>query len=262
MSLRMHKDSVILTDSNFRWHGYMQQQGLRCDRDEYPPIAFWQGQDIHSQYVRMVPGAQNRAAGAALFGLNVCNYEVRKGVSYAPVVTRNPRLDQVVRGPGRETSIYTAEVTTTLATLSIRFNAYPNQPDFGLTANPCWPSTLVDDPGFALLISDPWYSAHSNAQRRQTARLYSNPPPLAFTQNNPPRAGYQKRIPGPLDVNLISGGVGGTPPNGPSVPRVNNAEPTAADPFSAPTGASTAATVGGGGLSALAIMKPTGRSNE
>ncbi|KAI4094078.1 MAG: hypothetical protein L6R37_007315 [Teloschistes peruensis] len=92
---------------------------------------------------------------------------------------------------GRATEIWTAEVTTTLSTLRIEFPNYPNQPDDGLTANPCWPSTLINDPGFALLTDDPWYI--HNPQYAQNIHLYPNPPPPAYTQNNPPRPGYQKR---------------------------------------------------------------------
>ncbi|GJC97768.1 hypothetical protein ColKHC_06594 [Colletotrichum higginsianum] len=40
--------------------------------------------------------------------------------------------------------------------LSIQFANMGNMPpDFGITANPCWPRTLVNDPGFALLKDDP-----------------------------------------------------------------------------------------------------------
>lgn len=232
----------------------MQQPGLDCERDEYPAIAFWQDQDIHSQYVRMVPRTQNGPAGRSLFGLNVCHYD---GNGIPPASTRNAQYDRLVHGPDRDTEVSTADVTLTLATVLIRFDAYPNQPDFGLTANPCWPSTLVDDPGFALLNSDPWYSAQSNAQRHQTADIYSNPPPLAVTQNKPPRAGYDKRGLEVLDPNLISNEAGSAPPKGLSIPRANEVETTAADTAGA---ASTAAMVGGGVGSELdSIPKPTGR---
>ena len=179
----------------------MQQPGINCERDEYPPIGFWQNHNIHHQWVRMVPGAENEAAGAALFNLRFCRFD---GQGNPPVSTRNAAFDRVVHGPDRDTSIYTAEVTTTLSTVSIRFNAFPNEPDFGLTANPCWPSTLVDDPGFALLISDGWYAEGANAQRAQTAHdFYGRPPPFALTQNNPPRQGYQKRSLDPLNMELL-----------------------------------------------------------
>ncbi|KAL8726295.1 MAG: hypothetical protein Q9166_006797 [cf. Caloplaca sp. 2 TL-2023] len=181
-------------DNCLRWHGYMQQAGANCERDEYPPIGFWQDQEIRDQRVRMVPQAQNGPAGAALFGLAFCRYD---GQGNPPASTRNAASDRLVHGPGRDTEIWTAEVTTTLSTLSISFAAYPQQPDYGLTANPCWPSTLINDPGFALLTNDPWYLL--NPQYAGNTHLYPNPPPLAYTQNNPPRPGYQKRAVLPYD---------------------------------------------------------------
>ena len=161
----------------------MQQPNLGCQIDEYPPAVFWQDQDIHDQWVRLNPGAQNGAAGAALFGAGFCHYDNQ---GKPPARTENARFDRLVHGPNRDTSMFTADVTTTLSTLLIRFEAFPNEEDWGLTANPCWPSTLIDDPGFALLNSDQWYINYP--QRRQIAtNLYPGAPPLAYTQSNPPK---------------------------------------------------------------------------
>ena len=169
----------------------MQQPKLNCERDEFPPIGFWQDQEITSQRVRLLPQNQNGPAGAALFGLGFCRYN---GDGKPPSQTDNAMFDQVIHGPDRDTELHTAHVTTTLSTVSIRFDNYPKQPDDGLTDNPCWPSTLVDDPGFALLVDDPWYFAISNFQRRHTATdSYAAPPPFALIQSNAPRPGYQKR---------------------------------------------------------------------
>ncbi|KAL8826184.1 MAG: hypothetical protein Q9191_003962 [Dirinaria sp. TL-2023a] len=171
------------------WHGYMQQLNVDCQRDEYPPIGFWQNLDIHEQRIRMNPQNQNGPAGAALFGLGFCRFD---GQGNPPVSTRNPVFDHMIHGPDRDTSVFLADVTTTLSTVSIRFDRFPNDPDWGITANPCWPSTLIDDPGFALLTSDPWYLDYP--QRHQGAAAYAKAPPAALTQNNPPRPGYQKRF--------------------------------------------------------------------
>ena len=271
----------------------MQESGLNCERDEYPPAAFWQDQDIRSQYVRMLPRAQNGPAGAALFGLGFCGYD---GQGNPPASTRNAQLDRVIHGPGRDTSVFTADVTTTLSTMAIRFNAHPNDPDYGLTANPCWPSTLVDDPGFALLTDDHWYYEPRNNQRQQANARYANPPPPGLTQNNPPRAGYQKRsfdLPdmdsamdernitqkrlmeeylADLGIRKCRGtrcvdeldemkgwSADGASPKVHSLPRASEAEPTAADTNLAPTATSPAAMVGGGAQLALdSIPKPTG----
>ena len=266
----------------------MQQPGLDCERDEYPPAAFWQDQDFRGQYIRMLPQIQNGPAGAALFGLGFCGYD---GQGNPPASTRNARLDRVIHGPGRDTSVYTADVTTTLSTVVIRFAAMPNDPDYGLTANPCWPSTLVDDPGFALLTDDYWYREPRNNQRQQANAMYAHPPPLSLTQNNPPRAGYQKRsfhLPGIDERNITEklveeylAEVGirkcrsthcvdelkemkilsadSASPKVHSLPRASEAEPTAADTNLAPTTTSPAAMVGRGAQRALDSMpKPTG----
>ena len=272
----------------------MQQQNLKCERDEYPPIGFWQDQDIHSQFIRMVPKTENGDAGAALFALGFCRYD---GNGRPPASTRNARFDRIVHGPDRDTEVSTADVTTTLSTVTISFNAMPAQADDGITANPCWPSTLVDDPGFALLTDDPWYFAPGNDQRRLANRAYANPPPLALTQNNPPRPGYQKRFLDLLDMDLALDegnttqklmedylselgmkcsstncvdelkrmkalSLDGTSPKVHSLPRASEAEPTAADTNLAPAATSTGAMVGGGAaqLALDSFQKPTGRT--
>ena len=271
----------------------MQEPGLNCERDEYPPIGFWQDQDIHSQKIRMVPRAENGRAGAALFGLGFCRYG---NDGRPPASTQNAHFDRLIHGPDRDTEVYTADVTTTLSTVKIKFNAYPNDPDWGITANLCWPSTLTNDPGFALLTDDHWYFDPVNNQRRQANGAYARPPPLALTQNNPPRPGYQKRFLDLLSMDLAPHegnttqelmeeylsefgihkcrstncekelqemkniSVDGASPKPHSLPRASEAEPTAADTNLASTATSTAAMVGGGAQLALgSIPRPTGR---
>jgi chitinase len=68
----------------------------------------------------------------------------------------------------------------------------PLYPDDGITQNPCWPSTLVPDPGFALLLQDPWYNLHAN-DRLEGQYYYSEPPGPFYTQGKVPRFGYNKR---------------------------------------------------------------------
>lgn len=254
----------------------MQEADLDCERDEYPPYAFWQDQDIHDQWIRMLPKTQNGGAGS-MFALAVCRYD---HAGNPPVSSRNLALDRVVNGPDRRTSIYTVDVTTTLAAVSIEFAAYPNQQDFGLTENPCWPSTLVDDPGFALLTDDRWYFDEGEA-RADNVESYAKAPPLALTRNNPPRPGYQKRSVDPVDFDLANeiklrdcrstdcvqeleemriSLLDNAPPKLSSLPRTSEAEPTIADTDLVPVVTSTAAVVGGGGAQlALNLMpKPTG----
>lgn len=82
----------------------MQQPGLEQD------------QKIHKQWIRVVPKKQNGRAGGALFGLMSCSFDAQ---SYPPASTKNPRLDRLVHGPDRDTEIYTADVTTSLFTVSV-----------------------------------------------------------------------------------------------------------------------------------------------
>ncbi|KAI1827703.1 glycosyl hydrolases family 18-domain-containing protein [Xylaria intraflava] len=178
---RQHADSW--------WHGYMQGSNLNCERDEYPPIAFWQDQDPNEQYIRMVPKAQNRGAGQ-LFGLGFCSWVYSDGVGHLPSTTSNRHLHAKRTVANRVTETYTGDVAIRQATVSIRFVNMPNLPDSGLTANPCWPSTLVDDPGFALLTDDPWYFDHP--QRQMYTREYAVAPPFAVTAGKPPKPGYQR----------------------------------------------------------------------
>ena len=255
----------------------MQEKDLKCQRDEYPPFAFWQDQDIHDQWIRMVPKKQNTGAGG-IFGLAICRYNNVDGKP--PASTRNARSSGVIHGPNRDTLVSTADVTTTLAVVSISFDHLPDQDEFGLTENPCWPSTLVDDPGFALLTDDRWYFDEGEA-RADNVKGYAKAPPLALTRNNPPRPGYQKRSVGPVDFDLANEIklrdcrstdcvqeleemriplLDNAPPELPSLPRTSEAKPTIADTNLVPVVTSTAAVVGGGGAQlALNLMpKPTG----
>ena len=256
----------------------MQEKNLNCERDEYPPYAFWQDQDIHEQWIRMLPKTQNGAVGN-IFGLGVCRYD---HAGKPPTSSRNLGFDRLGHGPGRVTSIFTVDVTTTLAAVSIGFSAipFPNEAEFGLTANPCWPSTLVDDPGFALLTSDRWYF-NEGANRANNLPGYANPPPQALVVNNPPRQSYQKRSVGPVDLDsapviklrncrstdcvqelgdMRNSLLDNAPPELQSLPRPSEAEPTVVDTDLVPAVTSTAAVVGGGGAQlALNLMpKPTG----
>lgn len=242
----------------------------------------------------MVPQNQNGPAGAALFALGFCRYD---GNGRPPAATRNAHFDRVEHGPDRDTEFSTADVTTTLSTVGIRFNAMPAQPDDGMTANPYWPRTLVDDPRFALLTNHPWYFDVGNDQRRQANGRYAIGPPLALTQNNPPRPGYQKPFLDLLDMDWASNkenttqklmedylselsidcrgascvdelekmevlSLDCTSPKTHSLPGASEAEPTAADTNSAPAATSTAAMVGGDAaqLALDSIPKPTGRT--
>jgi chitinase len=64
--------------------------------------------------------------------------------------------------------------------MEIRFTRMQNMgPDFGIAENLCWPSTLVNDPGYALLRDDPWYRQGNN--RGANTQYYDKEPLARFT---------------------------------------------------------------------------------
>jgi len=87
---------------------------------------------------------------------------------------------------GSRTCYVNSKTTKTQVVLSIHYSSWDN--DWGQTAiwddhlrqNPCLPSINLDDPGFALLTSDPWYRTGSGVGT-DSAR-YANAPPLSVTQ--------------------------------------------------------------------------------
>ncbi|KAK4555185.1 hypothetical protein LTR86_007481 [Recurvomyces mirabilis] len=161
-----------------------------CQKDEYPPAAFWWDRDEDDVLIRLLPGLQNGGAGNSLFGNQafICGYDNKNGLS--PRSTRNLRSDREVVNANRRTIIETMDLTITLSTLELGFLGTAAYPDYGIVQNPCWPSTVVNDPGFALLTDNPQYGASTH--------LYEDDPPVAATQGKY-RAGYQKR-----DADILS----------------------------------------------------------
>ncbi|KAK1978686.1 hypothetical protein LZ30DRAFT_598586 [Colletotrichum cereale] len=173
-------------DHNTKWiNGWMQSRGLNCQRDEYPPAAIWQGRDMR-QWIRLVPGAQNGGAGQLFKGVCPAKYKL------SPEQGR--RLAKVNRNCKRVVSSFVVTRTATTRVMKMRFinmAAADLLADDGIPANPCWPSTLIDDPGFALMTNDPWYNAHP-ASKRNT-RLYRNAPLANIIAGKTNRPGFNKR---------------------------------------------------------------------
>ena len=134
-----------------RWKGYIQAPGQDCQKDEYPPAAFFwyrAAPRVNHAWIRLLPGAQNGGAGQLFKQKAICGYD---GEGMPPRSTRNERsVREVIQG-NRKTIINTLDLTVTLSTVRMRFQNMPPYADYGLTQNPCWPSTVIDDPGFALL---------------------------------------------------------------------------------------------------------------
>jgi chitinase len=162
--------------------GWMQAPGLNCERDEFPPAAIWQGRN-NNQWIRLSPKTQNRGAGS-LFKLLCLEIPGTHTTNLVHIGNENNGC--------RPTDHYRVTQVITHPVLSLDFANMPLYPDDGITQNPCWPSALIDDPGFALLLQDPWYNSHENA-RLEGLSFYSDPPGIFYTEGKVPRPGYYKR---------------------------------------------------------------------
>lgn len=160
--------------------GWMQEDDVNCQGDEFPPAVVWQGRAGPGQaWIRQLPGDQNGPAGSLFRG--ICPL-------VAPASKESP--PQQIGGPQvvgcRTTTHVRVTETITWPALVLNFIGIPpfpaNDPD-GLIANPCWPNQLVNDPGFALLLTDPYYKANPVAQAFGLAS-YNQPPSAAITNGH------------------------------------------------------------------------------
>lgn len=92
------------------------------------------------------------------------------------------------------------EVTKVITTgvIEITFTNMQNYADDGITENPCWPKTLISDPGFALFAHDPWYAAHA-AALQIAQQDYRKNPGHAYTNGKANRPGYHRNKRGTVD---------------------------------------------------------------
>lgn len=148
----------------------------RCQRDEWPPAHFQQGRP--AGYIRLLPGSQNSGVANSRNGWrSFCKFPADQQV-------------KVEGGPINYAGaiVYTTIITSTIITLSVLEYNYINIPQpvgdpYLLTTNPCYPSTLTNEPGFALLTQDPYYFfKHINTQFLP----YSAPPGSYYTSGKKP----------------------------------------------------------------------------
>lgn len=167
--------------------GWMQQFGVNCERDEFPPAVIWQGRDGPSAphvWIRFLPGAQNGGAGQLFNG--ICADD-------PPVQTLNRNRVAAGNQNCRPWESWTSTVVTAYNVLRLGFPGMVNPPNdpWGLTANPCWPNVLINDPGFALVTEDPYYPR--GGQLSLFARQnYPNAPGPNIIGNNVPQPGFNK----------------------------------------------------------------------
>jgi chitinase len=168
--------------------GWMQAAALSCQRDEYPPVGFWQGNLAAGAFVRLINGHDNGGAGRALFPLNVCKHDAKGNL---PTSTSD-KFSRILDSGGQRTAIYERYLTVTIAQLSIEFSNMPNLADDGILDNKCFPSVLRNDPGFALMLRDSWYNGHA-ADKVFGLANYLSSPDAAVIGNNVPQANFFKR---------------------------------------------------------------------
>ena len=186
------------TDHKHQWIDGHMQGGTECQRDEYPPAVIWQGRN-REVWIRLLPAGQNNWAGN-MFRL-ICDDSV-------DVITEK-RLDRrVVCDGGKVIEYWDHTLRTNRQIFSMEFSNMPNGiVDQGITANPCWPKDLVDDPGFALMTNDPWYNRAANRARKRHTANYGNEDPAALGYPPGPAALKMKRdlSLGPEDLYVEEG---------------------------------------------------------
>lgn len=124
--------------------GWLQQSSLVCQRDEYPPADIWQARDSNV-WIRLLLAADNGGAGSALFG--GCPEKMEEEESGRKFLSTETI-------GCRETNVYEVTRRAVQSVIKIEFTKMGAMPaDYGVRDNPCWPKTLVDDPGFALLTN-------------------------------------------------------------------------------------------------------------
>lgn len=166
------------------WINGHMQGGVNCERDEFPPAAIWQGRD-RNVWIRLQPSSHNNQAGK-MFS-RICDDRV------ATVTEKN--LDRRVKCDNGKVIEYWDHIEREqLQIFSLEFSNMPgNIVDQGITANPCWPRDLVDDPGFALMTNDPWYNRAANRPRKRHTANYGNPDYAALGYPPGPAAVKMKR---------------------------------------------------------------------
>ncbi|KAK2016666.1 hypothetical protein LZ32DRAFT_635650 [Colletotrichum eremochloae] len=153
--------------------GWLQQDDLVCQRDEYPPADIWRSRDDKAVWIRLLPQASNGGAGQLFGG---CPEKEAEELIHEGFHTRETLGCRVV-------DITTRRVRVVEKVIEHNFERMGGMPaDYGIEENPCWPKTLNNnDPGFALLNNDDWYKGAGRAQQRGYRQYYAKAPTDMFT---------------------------------------------------------------------------------
>lgn len=154
-----------------------------CQRDEWPPAYFVPRDKRDSpewgQQIRWLPGSENE--GVSGLWLSFCakndggqgnNQRIAQEGFSGEELKLNKDLmswqDSDVHSEENKGDDHTTTVTSifkkvtysrAVFTMKYDFHEWPTKEnEYLLNANPCWPEDIVPgDPGYALLINDPWY---------------------------------------------------------------------------------------------------------
>lgn len=117
-----------------------------CQRDEYPPMRFMakdQAQQ-YTQWMRFNPFRDNNGAGKLWLG--------KCGKAKSQTKTEGGPINNKV------CTEYKSHLYT-ITGFSLQFDNTA-EASASLASNPCFPSMVSDDPGFALMTEDKWYGEH------------------------------------------------------------------------------------------------------
>lgn len=177
---------------NTAWRQWMRRPQARCQRDEWPPQKFWQGDP--GQLIRYNHLEDNTGAGSLWNSFCPEHAEERC----------EPGSERVEQPPGRkpETTRCKRALTQKVMFMSFDNDDVPlaQEKTAGLAQNECYPRVLIDDPTFALLNSDPYFKANSRAP---DARWADSPDPALINGRAPPFPPAQKRDLSYLDPEMF-----------------------------------------------------------
>lgn len=152
------------------WRSWMRRDQKQCQRDEWPPAHFWQGDT--GQYVRYNHREDNTGAGSAWRSFCPIGEAPTRCVPGTERVVNpaNPRLpvttycrkEVTLKGKYMfrlELLVYTTDFCVVM---ELRFTNDDDMPlavlsNDGLTVNECYPQMLINEPGFAVLDTDSYY---------------------------------------------------------------------------------------------------------
>lgn len=128
------------------WRVWMRRPQNRCERDEWPPQHFWQGDP--GQLIRYNHKEDNGGAG------QIWNGFCPENASF----DCDPAGQRTIDSPRMRVATVECKKRLTLAVMSMSFDMddlpLAQAATAGLAQNECYPKMLVDDPTFAILGSD------------------------------------------------------------------------------------------------------------